>query len=312
MRLSGLAALLLVACGGKTTAAPEVDAASDGEIVSMIPPTPGCTTVDKVGTCPTDTPCMAAVKQGPIESGRALEHRIGRLRLWKPDSVLPLTGILIDPNVRARCANAGTEALSWLFRVDRGTSTFTTGMSRPSADGKTFSFVEESAGLEAACPELGAGPIGVAPATAVLPSSQGVDVRLPSLALTIFRPESTTIFPLRDVAFFIPTFGAAGSCVGSFDPDRWCDGDSEGWTTNGRITAKISLEDADTVPIPSAGCQTLCAILVNDATKTEGRRCRRVDGRVPEWGDACIGGGACKNALHFEATFASYGVDIVP
>ena len=48
----------------------------------------------------------------------------------------------------------------------------------------------------------------------------------------------------------------------------------------------------------------------NDATKTDGRVCKRVNGVVPEIGTTCVGGTSCKNAFQFSATFGAYGVDI--
>jgi len=45
----------------------------------------------------------------------------------------------------------------------------------------------------------------------------------------------------------------------------------------------------------------------------DGKVCKRgPDGKVPEIGDACIGGTSCKNAWLFSATFGSYGVTITP
>jgi hypothetical protein len=67
------------------------------------------------------------------------------------------------------------------------------------------------------------------------------------------------------------------------------------------------------VPVKSAGCQSLCALLANDPTKTEAatKTCKKnADGSYPEIGDTCVGGASCKNAFRLVATFAAYGVTI--
>jgi hypothetical protein len=53
--------------------------------------------------------------------------------------------------------------------------------------------------------------------------------------------------------------------------------------------------------------------MVNDATKTVSGLCKRgADGKIPEWGDSCVGGTSCKNAFTFSATFGSYSTPIAP
>lgn len=50
-------------------------------------------------------------------------------------------------------------------------------------------------------------------------------------------------------------------------------------------------------------------ILVNDVTKTDGKRCKRgPDGKVPEIGNSCLGGTGCKNACLLSTSFGAYGV----
>lgn len=233
--------------------------------------------------------------------------RIGRLRLWKPESMLALSSIEIDPHVNARCANGGTESISWLLDL-RGT-TLTTGSARPSDDGKTFSFATQTLAAPTDCPGVVGRSASIAPA-AVEVSRTGTGFRAELDALTVAAFEAGYALPLRDLTIEVPTMNNP-SCIGTWDPQWWCDGDSLGWTTGGRITAKLAVEDADRIPIKSAGCQSLCAILANDPMKTEGKVCKRgVDGRIAETGDACIGGDTCKNAFQFVITFAAYGIQL--
>ncbi|MBI2389741.1 MAG: hypothetical protein HYV09_09105 [Deltaproteobacteria bacterium] len=280
------------------------------------PTAPACSSVEKVKACPTDNPCMAPVKQ----SGAVLSHRIGRLRFWAPASMSNLAAIAFDPNVNAHCANSGTEGLSWLLQLDRGADTLRVGSSPPSPDGRTFSFLPDlwsGEALAAVCPGFigPASPASLASVeTRILKSGSGfaADV-IPQLNVAIFDASGVPmVLPLREVTIRADAMPDP-TCIGSWNPNLWCDGDSLGWTTGGTITAKITAEDADRVPVRPAGCQSLCAIFVNDATKTEGKVCKRgSDGKLPEIGDACVGGTGCKNAFLMRMSFASYGVTIKP
>lgn len=268
-----------------------------------------CTTTTKVASCPTDTACMATVKQ----SLPTTTHRISRLRFWRPSALLSLTGIAFDPNINPRCQNDGTEGFSWLLKLDRATNTLTTGSSHPSTDGRTFALVDETidaSKLEAVCPGFTAPSIRIQPAKVlVTPSGTGFSANIPSLNVASYDLSGVPIvLPLRELAMRVPSMPDP-SCIGSWNRSYWCDGDFLGWTTGGSIVAKISVADADNVPVKNAGCQSLCAILVNDSTKTAGKRCRRsADGSLPEIGDTCVGGTGCKNAFLLSTTFGAYGV----
>lgn len=279
-----------------------------------------CSSTTKVASCPMDSGCMATVKQ----SGPLLDHRIGRLRLWAPDALLSLTSIAFDPNINARCANSGTESFNWLLQINRTARTLKTGSAKPSADGVKFSFLDESfsgASTSAICPgfvgptaPLDLRPVTVEYAVVGAGLETGEETLLiPSLNVAIYDSSGIPIvLPLRQARFRVASLDDT-TCIGSWNKSYWCDGDSLGWTTGGRVVAKITAEDADRVPIKSAGCQSLCAILVNDATKTDGKTCKRgPDGKIPEIGTHCVGGTSCKNAFLFSATFGSYGIDIVP
>jgi hypothetical protein len=247
---------------------------------------------------------MAYVTQTTARS----ELRIGHLRLQKPEAMLSLTSIAIDPDVSAHCANEGTEQLSWLLRIER--NSLTTGSAHPSVDGKTFVFANDSVGTSE-CDGFVAKPVPIAPVTVAAAHLDNAFVAMVP-ALNIANYKAGHAWPLREVRIEVSDT-TNPSCVGRWNPKWWCDGDSLGWTDGGRMTAKLALEDADRIILKSAGCQSLCAILVNDALKTEGKVCKRgPDGKIPEYGDACIGGTSCKNAFELVATFSAYGVDIVP
>ena len=101
------------------------------------------------------------------------------------------------------------------------------------------------------------------------------------------------------------------SCIGKWQAPYWTDGDTLGWTTGGILTGYITAEDADNVPVKTAACQSLCAILANDATKTTGGKCKRDSGT----GKIVAGVGPDPTsdgtpAFLLSATFGAYGVDI--
>jgi hypothetical protein len=85
---------------------------------------------------------------------------------------------------------------------------------------------------------------------------------------------------------------------------------SRGWRTGGLIVGKIPLEEADDIPVPIGGCQSLCAVLANDPDRVDSGHCKRVGGKVVEFGDTCVGGSGCKNAVWFSAAFAAHAVKI--
>lgn len=273
-----------------------------------------CTTTTKVETCPNNE-CMYQVEQ----TGTTKNFRMGRIRLWSPEALLSLTSIAVDPNVNAKCANAGSESFTWLIQVDTAAKKIRTGGSRASigGDSKTFAFLNEkvnASAVDAICPGFKgpAEPVDLSPVESPI-TMNGDTFETPPVAqinVPIFDSSGTPIIlPLREAVLKNATI--KGSCIGKYEKKYWCDGDSLGWTTGGALIAKITAEDADRVPVKSAGCQSLCAILVNDATKTDGKTCKRgADGKIPEIGTHCIGGGNCKNAFLLSATFGAYGVNI--
>jgi hypothetical protein len=342
MRFLGFVMLVAIGCGGTVASGPTdgsvvgdegVDAREMPDVVlpdsgtcamgNLLNPPLGCGpsgaspcgSTTNVASCPTDNACMAPVKQ----TAPVLEHRVGRLRLWVPYALRALAPIAFDPNINSRCANNGSEGFSWLLRIDTATKTLQTGPSRASSDGATFAFLNESySGSDASkiCPGFvgPTTPVALRAETAPLfTSGAGLIALIPTLTLTIFDSAGIPLLlPFRDARIRLGSV-ADPTCIGKWDRSYWCDGDTLGWTDGASLVAKISVEDADRVPVRSAGCQSLCAILANDATKTEGKVCKRgPDGKVPPIGNTCVGGEGCNDAWWFSATFSSYGVNITP
>jgi hypothetical protein len=271
-----------------------------------------CTNLASVASCPKNE-CMYQSEQ----TGAVKNFRMGRIRMWAPGSLVPLAPIAVNPNVNAKCANEGTESFSWLIQVDTANNTVKTGGARAAADSKTFSFLDESvntADLEAICPGFKGptDPVTLNAVTSPITTEGGAFTtpRIDLINVPIFDTSGLPIIlPLRDA--YLKGVKIEGSCIGKWDPQYWCGSDTLGWTTGGAIIAKITAEDADRVPVKTAGCQSLCAILVNDSTKTDGKVCKRgADGKVPEIGTHCAGGEGCKNAFLLSATFGAYGVEI--
>lgn len=120
-----------------------------------------------------------------------------------------------------------------------------------------------------------------------------------------------SIVPIVDVSLKKITINPDRNCIGSFDPEYGCAGsESFGWTTGGLIVGKIPLEEADNIPVPIGGCQSLCAVLADNPDLVEGGYCKRVGGKLVEFGDTCVGSTGCKNAMWVSAAFSAHAVKI--
>lgn len=272
--------------------------------------------------CPSDTACMAQTKQ----TGDVLNYRMGRIKLWAPASLLALESIAVTPFVNPSCVDSTSgEGFSWLMQLDRTKNTLTTGGARKSADHKNFAFLAgekvDPSTLDALCPgfgQAGAAAVPLDPMTvAVTWSGNTFSTQMvPQINIPIFDTDVATnppvILPLKEAFMKNVTISSDKNCIGAWDKDYFC-GSSQGWTTDGVLVGKITSDDADKVPIKKVGCQSLCALLVNDSSKTDDTgHCKKgADGKVITGiGDACVGGTGCNNAFALSATFGAYGVTV--
>ncbi|GAC1352211.1 MAG: hypothetical protein NVSMB1_12820 [Polyangiales bacterium] len=258
---------------------------------------------------------MAVVKQ----SGDFANLRMGRLRLWSPRALLSIAPLAVDPAVNPTCFNNGNGTFNWLMQIDKKALTIKTGGARGSNDaGKTFSFLTETVDASK-LGEVCSGfvgpkdPVNLAPITIKATFADGAYTteKIERINVPIFSSMTPVILPLRDAYLKDVKLSADGTCVGKFDKGFWCDGETLGWTTGGSLVAKITVADADLVPVSSASCQSLCKILVNDLSKSDKLLCKKnPDGTYPEIGDTCVGGTGCKNAFSLSASFGASGVNI--
>ena len=273
--------------------------------------TPKCHSTTEVATCPTDNACMASTTQ----SGDVLNYRMGRIKLWAPEALLALSALAVDPNVNPKCMNNGNESFNWLLQIDKKANTLKTGGAPINADHKTFTFSERKvsgAELDAVCKGfVGPDLTDLKPVTVgiTFTGNKFSSAQIDKLNIPIFEGTVPIILPIQQGFIKNVTISADNNCIGAWDKDYWCDGDSLGWTTGGTIIGKITVEDADKVPVKTAGCQSLCAILANDASKTSGKLCKRgADGKIPNIGDAKVA--VDNDAFQLSATFSAFGVTI--
>ena len=297
--------------GGGSCGGTNIDRDNPPDPCGPDPAIPKCHSAAEVAACPSDTACMASTKQ----SGDVLNYRMGRIRLWAPEALLSLSKLAVDPNVNPKCMNGGNESFNWLLQVDKKNNTLTTGGAPITPDHTTFSFSERSvsgAEIEAVC----AGFVGPAltdlkPVTVPITFTGNTfsSGAIEKINIPIFEGTVPIILPIQQGFIKNVTISADNNCIGSWNKDYWCDGDSLGWTTGGTIVGKITVEDADKVPVKTAGCQSLCAILANDSSKTTGKLCKRgADGKIPNIGDATVS--VANDAFQLSATFSAFGVTI--
>jgi hypothetical protein len=282
-------------------------------VCSHDPAAPKCADLSKVQSCPRND-CMAPV----IQTGDVSMMRISRQLTVAPASLVAITKLAVNPNVNPKCFDDGRDAFNWLLRIDKKAGTLRTGGARPSTDAKTYKFLDEDVDgtqLGMVCPGFVGAPLSLRPKTTPFQLVNGMYVSgvIDKLNIPIYIEPTPIVLPLTNVRFTEVQLWSDGSCIGHWEPDYWCDEKSLGWTTAGMVEGMILVADADKVPVKSIGCQSLCSLLVNDATKTnpDTKTCKKnPDGTYPELGDACIGGTGCKNAWHLRSAFAAYGVTI--
>lgn len=303
--------IAVVGCDSTETGTLPVEACPP--VCGRSPTAAKCSDFTKVQSCP-DHPCMAPVAQ----RGDVSMLRIGRQLPVAPASLVTITRTAINPNVNPRCFDAGRDGFNWLLRIDKKAGTLTTGGARPAADGQTYKYLDEGVDgfqLAVLCPGFVGAPLSLRPKTVPVTLTNGkyASAVIDKLNIPIYSESIPIVLPLTEVRFSDVQLSPDGTCIGSWERDYWCDPDSLGWKTSGLIEGKILVEDADKMPVKSLGCRSLCAILVDDSTKTDEatQTCKKnADGTYPEIGDTCIGGTGCKNAWQLRSSFGAYGITI--
>lgn len=269
------------------------------------------------GNDPTN-PCMYRSAQ----SGTTLNYRMGVIRVWAPQPLISLAPIAVNPNVNPACFKSGGESFNWLLQVDTAAKTLTTGGAPVAPDHKTFQFLKQTvkgSSLGDLCTGFTAPDIEIAPITLPITfDASGKTFTTSNISLVnipIFDAATgiPVILPIRQGVMKDVAISDDKNCLGKWEAQYAYDGTTLGWTTAGVIAGFITADDADNVPVKTANCKSLCAILTNDSTKVtpDGKRCLRgTDGKVVP--DASHGGKTSDGTAAFllSATFGAYGVDI--
>lgn len=302
----------LSSCGGRLTETAPSDVDSGPEVSASEPrcgavvPSVACPSTSEVATCPGGS-CMA---QAIPSDGRST-FRIAFLHFERNIGLLP--DLDFSNELRARCMDKGSEALNWVFEIDRSRSTLRTGPA-VSSDGKRYSLLDTkvTSNPDALCPGFaGTENLEVRPVEAVArfgPNGYFGSDPIPYAALTIASPAGTVaVLRLHDLVLSGWT-SAGDTCIGRWNAPAWC-GATQGWTSLcAGISAKILVEDAERMPLPSSKCRSVCSVLA-DAKHSDGLHCvRGADGAIGEIGDACVGGTGCKNAFEVRAAYGAYAV----
>lgn len=269
--------------------------------------------------CPSLGTKCAALAKNDLSSNN-INLRITHLQFWYPPVLRKVAPYLVHPQTNAKCTG-GEQVLNLLLQIESTQKKLKVGSARPTTDGVTFSFLNEtfpSSYFSEACP----GATRVPPAAVEIKPFE-VPYRLsgpnistevmPRMFIASFdtTKKVPSIVPVVEVSMKKIEITGDRNCIGSFDPNYGCtDNESLGWTTGGLIVGKIPLEEADSIPVPVGGCQTLCAVLADNPDLVEGDHCKRVDGKIVEFGDTCVGSSGCKNAMWVSAAFSAHGVKI--
>jgi hypothetical protein len=270
------------------------------------------------GSCPANN-CIAPANPDL----KVIDFRISHLAIWYPKVLADVSDTLVHPMINPSCVG-GSAVLNVLLQLDTTTKQLRVGSARPSKDGKTYAFSDELLDpslYQDACNAasfLPTAPIKLQPFS-VSYTLSGQRIASGTIARTYIASWDTpskvpSTVPLIDASIQNAVISADRQCIGKFDPAYACAANhSQGWTTAGLITGKIPLDEADQIPLPVAGCQTLCAVLANDAAKVDGDHCKRgPDGKVIPFGDTCVSGADCHDAVWFSAAFAAQSIVITP
>lgn len=249
----------------------------------------------------------------------AMDFRVRQLSVVAPQALRggPVQAALVQDRVdldRRQCGEDGTGLWNWLLRVDRATSTLTTGGAPPAdpiAQGYCFAHFATNKGTSVYDARAPITWNGTAFTTTV-----PMDVRLPVFHTN--DPHSAQVLMIHD-ALFEDVSLASEDCIGAFNEralDSTCtttNGRAK-WTSGGALAGYMTLEEADEVALPDLD-ESLCVVLLGGGARDDAtHRCTRdANGSLPALGDYCSltkSPGGCRDSVWFAATFAASAVKI--
>ncbi len=223
------------------------------------------------------------------------------------------------------CNQGGTGTATWLLQFDTAASTLKTGGAKPVADPNDgYSFDMET--LDG---------FSVAPVTlmnvAVDPGGVVSSGTAQVLNIPFFLDSSGTssiLLPLQQLSLQPGTLSSGNDCIGSYNADGLQASNNcqpmtgtSGFIDGGRLSAFITLEEADTVIITAVN-ESLCVVLTGDpttygTTNSDGVTvcARNSDDEIVYKGDWCAqtNSGAsvtCFDAVEITANFAASSIKI--
>lgn len=225
------------------------------------------------------------------------------------------------------CNLAGSATFSWLLRFDIPAGTLTIGGSKPALSSVgLYSFVDQMI-------PMGGVTFHVQPVKLMAPLLDGCNFESSAgdVVIPLYLDAAGTqaiLLPLRSVRFTSGILSSNGTCIGRYnaeglEPINAClpDSQTEAFLPGGKVSAFMTLEEADLVVISSLS-QTLCVLLSGDAaqygtTNSLGVTvCKRDAANVIVFkGDWCgasdqPASGGCADAVKVLASFAAQGVKI--
>lgn len=239
----------------------------------------------------------------PVCSTDRLALRIATIQ-WN-DPGLEALQRTTDAALEPWCAD-GLSSLNVILRYNMTTGEAHVGNARTAEDGVSWQFTNESlSASKRACPWMsGVAATGYPAATTFTRAGGELGLQLRGAFFNFFESRLWAL-QLRELRILTQQPTSDEAC-----PWRpLCSAPS----VDGRFEALLPLETADNIGIASKDCISVCALLANgDPTKIDGGRCKRgPDGKVLEFGNACLDGGDCKDAIRVSATFTAQSVRVV-
>jgi hypothetical protein len=276
--------------------------------------TTSCTTIDE-SKCGSKSTCLPLADN----SGKSvLDFRIRRLNVIAPPALASsfVQNAVVTKNIDLSnaCGDTGNGAFNWLIRIDKSSSTFTTGGAPPNGDpyGSYCFFHNVAGGIQ----------VGPTSGKFTLNGNTLEAEPLDKLNIPIFvngDPTNVVILPITYGTIKNVTLSPDGNCIGAFDPaalDSTCtESDNttcSKWLSAGALGGYITLEEADAVYVADLS-ESLCVLLTQSSKGTDGK-CQRDDNKKIKFtGDYCSttkSPGGCADSTWMAATFAAAAVKI--